>query len=268
MKIKDIYLIAIAIFSIISFISCSESSSKNDTTRIQFILVDEPGDYEEVNIDLIDILINTTENEEESWESIGNVNTGIYNLIELTGGVEAILADVNLPAGYVNQVRLLLGENNSIKLKDHTDLIPLKTPSAQQSGLKLKLKTELIAGITYSFVLDWDAHKSIVKAGNSGNYNLKPVIRVTTEAISGAISGTIIPDSIPTMVKAYIPLQTDTLTTLSNQGDFFIHGVHEGMYDLLFIPDTSSIYKNTKLSNIEVVTGINTDVGSIVLDVK
>jgi hypothetical protein len=268
MKIKDIYLIAFSIFLVFSIASCSDSTTKVQKTNLQLILVDSPGDYEEVNIDLIDILINKTENEEDGWVSIENVNTGIYNLIELTGGVEAMLVDMDLPAGYVHQIRLLLGEDNSIKLKDNPDLIPLKTPSAQQSGLKLKLKTELLSGITYRFVLDWDAHKSIIKAGNSGNYNLKPVIRVATEAVSGAISGSIIPDSIPTMVKAYIPLQTDTLTTLSNQGDFFIHGVSEGIYDLLFIPDTLSIYKNTTLTNIEVVTGNITEVGSIILDQK
>ena len=39
--------------------------------------------------------------------------------------------------------------------------------------------------------MDWDVQKSIVKAGNSGNYNLKPVIRVTAEANSGTISGRI-----------------------------------------------------------------------------
>ena len=266
MKIKGIYLIVISIFLVFSLGSCSDSTTKVQKTNLQLVLVDSPGDYEEVNIDLIDILINTTENEEDGWESIGNVNTGIYNLIELTGGVEAVLADIDLPAGYVHQIRLLLGENNSIKLIDNPDLIPLKTPSAQQSGLKLKLKTELLAGISYRFVLDWDAHKSIVKAGNSGNYNLKPVIRVATEAVSGAISGSIIPVSIPTMVKAYIPLQTDTITTLSNQGEFFIHGVSEGMYDLLFIPDPLSIFKNTTLTNIDVVKGNITDVGSIVLD--
>ena len=54
----------------------------------------------------------------------------------------------------------------------------LDTPSAQQSGLKLKANIDVPAGKVVDFVLDFDACKSVVKRGNSGKYNLKPVVTV------------------------------------------------------------------------------------------
>jgi hypothetical protein len=54
----------------------------------------------------------------------------------------------------------------------------LTTPSAQQSGLKLKVNMDIAAGQLADFAIDFDACKSIVKRGGSGEYNLKPVISV------------------------------------------------------------------------------------------
>ena len=89
------------------------------------------------------------------------------------------------------QVELAIDEADAIIFMVDVEegLLPLETPSAQQSGLKLNLNTELEAGFSYTFILDWDVQKSIVKAGNSGIYNLKPVIRVVAEVNSGTIKG-------------------------------------------------------------------------------
>lgn len=267
MKKIRFYFVAFSIISILSFQSCTNNENGSDTVRVQLILVDAPGDYEEVNIDLVDILVNSQE-DEGGWTSLDNVNPGIYNLIELTGGAEALLADVELPSGYLNQIRLILGENNTLKIEGEDELIPLKTPSAQQSGLKLNLHTELTEGITYTFILDWDAEKSVVKAGNSGNYNLKPTIRVTTEAASGAIKGMIVPDSVQTVVKAFIPLQMDTLTTLTNEGVYFIHGVPPGVYKLLLEPHDLSVYKDSVIESVVVTLGVVADAGITELEEK
>ena len=96
----------------------------------------------------------------------------------------------------LKQFRLVLSDNNTLLLENETTPIHLDTPSAQQSGLKLKLDTALEPGFSYTFILDWDVHKSIVKAGNSGKYILKPVIRVNTEVNSGSISGKVIGEDL------------------------------------------------------------------------
>ena len=56
--------------------------------------------------------------------------------------------------------------------------IALKTPSGQESGLKVQVHQEVTGGILYRLTLDFDAGRSIVKAGNSGKYLLKPVLRI------------------------------------------------------------------------------------------
>lgn len=264
---KSQYFLPIAIIMIMSIGGCSKSPAISNPAKMQINLVDAPGDYDEVNIDLSDIVVNT-QSDETSWKSLDNVNKGIYNLITLTGGNEAVLSNVELPSGYINQIRLILGNNNSLKLKGASETIPLTTPSAQESGLKLNLQTDLLEGITYKFTLDWNADKSIVKSGSSGKYILKPVIRVSAEATSGAIKGTIQPDSIATIIKAFIPSSADTLTTLSNKGAFFIHGVPSGSYSLMFQPDTTSVYKDSIINNVSVNIGSVTDLGTIPLKQK
>jgi hypothetical protein len=55
-------------------------------------------------------------------------------------------------------------------------LYDLETPSAEQSGLKIKIDKNL-GFTTDSLTLDFDADKSILETGN-GKFILKPVIKV------------------------------------------------------------------------------------------
>lgn len=257
MKQQRLFVIMLVFIASLFSLSCSNETT--DTARVQVILIDAPGDYEEVNIDLKDILINRTDGE-TGWESIGNVQQGIYNLLEFTGGAEALIADSELPSGEIKQLRLLLGENNTVKIKG--EVKKLDTPSAQQSGLKLQLNTTLTDGVLYTFILDFDADKSVVKAGNSGKYNLKPVIRVTTEATSGAIKGAVNPYEFAARVSAFN--DTDSIATQTDSlGKFFLKGVNPGTYKLLITPDTLSGFKPKELENIIVTLGSVTDVGTV-----
>lgn len=257
MKQQRLLVMMLVLVASLFFQNCSNETT--DTARVQVILIDAPGDYEEVNIDLKDILINRSD-DESGWESIGNVQQGIYNLLEFTGGAEALIADSELPSGEIKQLRLLLGENNTVKING--EVKKLDTPSAQQSGLKLKLNTTLTGGVLYTFILDFDADKSIVKAGNSGKYNLKPVIRVTTEATTGAIKGTINPYEYLAKVSAYNA--TDTIATQTDSiGKFLLKGVLPGTYKLMITPDTLSGFEPKELENIIVTLGVVTDVGTV-----
>jgi len=72
---------------------------------------------------------------------------------------------------------------------------PLKTPSGQQSGYKILGPFTVQAGTLADLVLDFNACKSIVVAGASGKYLLKPVVTAIAEVVSGSISGTTKPSS-------------------------------------------------------------------------
>lgn len=120
---------------------------------------------------------------------------------------QEILGTITLPAGTYNQVRLILEPNppggqppvNYLTLK--ADLsptpvkYPLKTPSAQQSGLKVLGQFTVKPGVLNAVLLDFDPNTAIVVRGN-GDYNLKPTgIRImevfASPANSGSISGVI-----------------------------------------------------------------------------
>ena len=54
----------------------------------------------------------------------------------------------------------------------------LATRSAAQSGLKLNVDINVTPEQRADFVIDFDVCKSVVKRGDSGQYNLKPVLTV------------------------------------------------------------------------------------------
>lgn len=115
-------------------------------------------------------------------------------LLDLRNGVLAELGQVEVPAGMYHQFRLVLGngptDNELVLAADPATRIPLTTPSAQRSGLKLNAKPfEVAAGQTVELVLDFDAARSVVRAGNSGKYILKPVVAVIPVLDAGALAG-------------------------------------------------------------------------------
>lgn len=256
---------------LVTFYGCTNdtNNSVNQTdgsARISIKLVDSPGDYDKVFVDIQDIMIKMNDDSEgeNGWESLG-ITPGIYDLLELTGGKSAILIDdYEVLAGELSQMRLILGDQNSVVKGD--DEFPLKTPSAQQSGLKLKINQTLEAGYLYSFVLDFDVAKSIVVAGNSGNIILKPVINASLEAASGIIQGLISPSDFQTEVSVVVDGETITSYANSdNSGAFMLYGVFAGTYDLTITPDPNTNYIPQVLNGVEVINGQITDVGTIEL---
>jgi hypothetical protein len=115
------------------------------------------------------------------------------DLLDLTNGVLAELGQTPLPAGQYTQVRLVLRPNgasmpgNAIVPSGSLTEIPLDTPSATQSGLKLVHGFTVQPNTMTDLVLDFDACRSIVKRGNSGRYNLKPVVSVVPRTLTGIL---------------------------------------------------------------------------------
>ena len=119
---------------------------------------------------------------------------------------QEILGSIQLAAGSYNQVRLILAPNpagqgtpvNYIILKsDLQTKIPLKSPSGQQSGLKVLGKFEVKTGVINAILLDFDPNTAIVARGND-DFNLKPTgIRLIQSSgpLSsnfGSLSGTVV----------------------------------------------------------------------------
>ena len=54
----------------------------------------------------------------------------------------------------------------------------LKVPSGSQSGYKIVGGFDINANSTTELILDFDANRSVVVAGNSGQWLLKPTVKV------------------------------------------------------------------------------------------
>lgn len=248
---------------IIAFTSCEADRKKTNisTPQLSIFLTDAPAEYEAVLIDLQDVMIKF-DGDSTVWEHLENIAPGIYNLLELTGGVDTLIARSEVDTGIIAEIRLILGSENSLVMAG--DTIPLKTPSAQQSGLKIKINEELEGGAEYKILLDFDASKSIVKAGNSGKYLLKPVIRAIFEEIvpvTGKIKGQIA-DSINAVM--YAVHNSDSVGTYPDTtGTFLLQGLPEAVYSVYIEPEEG--WKDTTITNVEVVAGTVNDLGFIEL---
>ncbi len=255
------------------FIACSSDDDSVDesvgTARVSVELTDAPGNYDEVWVEIVDVMVQLeTESElagvdEEGWISLGNIKTGTYDLLTLTGGMTELLADSEIPAGNLQQMRLVLGSGNEIVVDGVS--YTLKTPSADQSGLKLNVNEELEAGQHYNFILDFDVAQSVVKTGDTGNYNLKPVIRVSAEENSGTIVGSVHPTSETVLVTAQN--STTTVSAYSGaEGKFQLHGLPEGTYKVTITPGEESGFPEQVINDVKVEVGNTTDLEVIFMD--
>jgi hypothetical protein len=232
--------------------SCSKSDSSTKYP-INIRMTDEPGPYDAVYIDLKSVEISGNDGKAVTL----NVYPGIYNLLNFSNGLDTLIAFGNLENPTVQQIRLILGPNNTVVVNNIS--YPLSTPSAEQSGLKLLVNETLQAGVMYNILLDFDANKSILQTGN-GTYKLKPVIRTIQVATSGSIKGKITPIG----TSAYVTATSNGITYSSNinaNGDFLIMGLPAGIYTFTITPSFPLL--PITQHNIVVVTGVTSSVGII-----
>lgn len=108
-------------------------------------------------------------------------NFGQVDLLTLRDGVLLPMQDVQIPHGVsISQIRFVLESHGNYLIMDDESTCDLKTPSQQQSGLKIKMNTAVVIeqDYSYSLTVDFDALKSVVFQGNGGCL-LKPVLKVS-----------------------------------------------------------------------------------------
>lgn len=259
---KTVYGLAVLFFAFVlmsTVTSCNDNDSAANKARLEVRLTDAPGVYDEVNVDIQDVQVTSQDGEGSGWQSL-DVKKGIYDLKQLTNGIDTLLGSAELPTGRIAQLRLILGTNNTIKMNGQS--FPLTTPSAQQSGLKVQINQDLKEGITYKVLLDFDAALSIVARGN-GAFNLKPVIRSITQALDGAIKGTVHPANANPSVFAITGTDTISTSVDTTSGAFLVKGLQAGTYRV--VTSATSQYQSKEISNVTVVNGQVTDVGTVEL---
>ncbi len=254
-RLTSLFVILLSFY----LMSCGDESG---SASVQVVMVDAPAAYEAVNISIEDVKykVGSDTSDGGTWTSLEGFTPATYDLLTLTNGEEAFLGELEMGQGTLGQIRLILGSENSLTIdgQEHE----LKVPSGSKSGLKLNIHEEVLEGVSYKLVLDFDAAKSIVASGNSGNYNLKPVIRASMEAQSGAISGIYSPAEVSSVIYAII--DTDSISTYPDEdGSFLIRALEPGNYAVAVVPDEASGYTAETVSNVEVTAGSVTEMDTV-----
>jgi hypothetical protein len=156
------------------FASCKKDKDMNGNMSVQ--LTDAPGNYQQVNVEILKVRVNVDAASGNSgWYDLPT-NSGIYNLLALQNGLDTTIVNTaQIPAGNVQQMRLVLGTHNTIMVDSIVQ--PLDVPSGSESGIKLVGGISVPGNSNVTVLLDFDANQSIVDGGN-GNYHLKPVVQV------------------------------------------------------------------------------------------
>ena len=212
-------------------------------------LTDAPAcGYDQVNVTVEKVRVHQSASAgdgDSGWSEVVLAPARRVDLLSLTNGVLEELGETALPAGRYTQLRLVLASNsaaapfaNSIVLSGSGTEVALDTPSAEQSGLKMNVNVDVPADKVVDVVLDFDACKSIVKRGNSGNYILKPVVSVTTVLsdaglrVVGWIAPAIAASAPSVSVQASgVPLKATVPNPVT--GQFVLYPVPAGNYDLV-----------------------------------
>tara|TARA_R110002096_G_scaffold237751_1_gene428585 strand:- start:31979 stop:32827 length:849 start_codon:yes stop_codon:yes gene_type:complete len=239
-------------------------SNGDDYGTMRISLTDAPASYQEVNIEIHQVLVkandddgdaetgemNNKELKDNGWKVVFN-DTLRINLLDYQNGATLDLGEVDLEEGRYNQIRLVLGDDNNIVLNSG-ETVQLDTPSGQKSGFKLLVQADIKSNQVYDLVIDFDASRSIVVRGN-GSFGLKPVLKTANLTVSGSISGTVLP--VDARAFVYAIAGDDTSGTQADEnGDFRIIGLEDNTYKL-WIRSTIDTFSDSTITDIKIEDG-------------
>lgn len=233
----------------------SGASSGTSTTTLASsgtlgaFLTDAPScGYDAVNVTVTKVRVNqsaTAADTDAGWADITLNPARKINLLNLSNGVLTALGETTLPAGHYTQIRLLLDPNtgnglaNSVIQSGSTTEVPLSTPSAIQTGIKLVSGFDVSAGQRTDLVLDFDACNSIVARGN-GTVMLKPVVKVVptaTNGIDGFVSADLSASHVEVSAQQNGQIVASTAPDVST-GEFKMPHLAPGNYDVVITADS------------------------------
>jgi hypothetical protein len=268
------------------FISCTDSDDKNsDYGRLSVNLTDAPFPHDlvaEANVTIFKIEARYKGDMDINSEIDGNSDSSMeteektsfiilmeeeieVNLLDLTNGVTKNLADLDVPVGTYDLVRVYVKGVNVVLTDGST--YDLKVPSGEQSGIKIFIKPGLVVngGLSADLLLDFDVSKSFVAKGGGSNlenitgFNFKPVIKACNMSKAGTLAGMVTTlqevalEGAQVAVFAADTLNTTTFTDVD--GKYMVMGLLAGTYDVEVELGT---YQKQRVADIEVVAGNKT----------
>jgi hypothetical protein len=212
MSFSKPFLIILSIFSTFFFLACGgggggDTFSTTPTGTLSVSMTDSAGPYKAVYVTVKELQVHLggNENNKGSWRTLEGFSKKTINLCSLTNGVFEDLGTTVLIAWKYTQMRLILcdefdgpveyDENSEPVLNILGTMHPyanyvvfdddtwemLEVPSAFNTGVKLVKGFTINAEKTTEVILDFDAYKSVIMAGQGKRWQLKPTIKVLSD---------------------------------------------------------------------------------------
>jgi hypothetical protein len=274
--------VAIASALALGVAACGGGGGGGDTGSLNLAMTDAPScGYDSVKVTVEKVRVHksgSATDTDSGWSEVVLATPTQVDLLTLTNGLLQELGQTALPTGKYTQLRLVLAANdgshplaNSVTPTGGVETA-LTTPSGQQSGVKTNIDIDIAANKVADFVLDFHVCESVVKRGNSGQYNLKPVITVLPRLSDAGmrIVGYLDTDLTPstTTVSAQVGGVPVRSTPPDVTGKFVLYPVPAGSYDLVVnaaghvtalvtgvpVVETAYTYVNTDTSRIDTPT--------------
>jgi hypothetical protein len=273
MKLVRNLQLSLSVLAVASLAACGGGGGGSaDRGTLNLALTDAPScGYDAVNVTIEKVRVHQSESanpdDPSGWSEIVLNPALRVDLLGLQNGALAELGEVTLPAGRYNQMRLVLADNNGTDPLANSvtptggSEVALKTPSGQQSGVKAKqFSIDIAANQLAKFVVDFDACKSVVARGGSGQYNLKPQLSVIPRYVSG-VAGFVHANMVNGFTS--LSLQQDGVvvkaTSPDSAGKFMLQPAAPGNYTLVMTAPgrTTAVVTNVVVAA-ELVTAVNT----------
>jgi uncharacterized protein DUF4382/carboxypeptidase family protein len=175
--------------------------------QIKLSLTDSATDqYNAVYVTIDSIEVHASNMSDDSWVTLDNLTLPrTINLLDLMNGVREELGIASLSSGHFTQMRLIIGKTPDSGINILSQAHPfanyvidinnvvheLKVPSGFQTGIKIVGGFDVNDNETTELILDFDASASVVVAGKSGQYILKPTIKILETTDFAIVSGTV-----------------------------------------------------------------------------
>jgi hypothetical protein len=232
-------------------------------------------DYKAVYVTITEVQVHMSGG---AWKVVGSPNK-TYNLLDLINGVREELGISDLAAGDYTQMRLIIGDTAdggiNILSKQHPSANyvidwndvdhALKIPSGFQTGVKIVHGFTISPNQTTELILDFNASESVVVAGNSGQWLLKPTIKVLNTKECSIIRGTVREgnqglDGVLVSAQIYNPSATDIKDEVVTEASTVTD--EKGQYKIFIKPGTYNIvaysidYKPAVECSVDLVSGV------------
>jgi len=222
-----------------------EDVSSNNKALINVLLIDAPGDFDEVWVEILGVELLTAGSrgmENGDWVSLPYTSLEkVVRLTDLVGGQRLLLGRKEVPAGEVSQVKLVLGDTHYF-IKNGQQF-PLQLVGNPEDLLTVDLEANAAVGIALDIYIDFNVAASIHPLGN-GQFQLTPAIRVFTLEGTTEVRGIVRPPASKPYV--YAIHEADTFATLTSvSGEFRLRGLPATPYRILIRPRPS--YKDSVL---------------------